>query len=143
MTHEDAGHYAKKHQGQEINEKAASVLRQKSKQGKITCAAVHAAAKELGITPAQAGIQADLLELRLTKCSLGLFGYEPDWNLLQKDLPVSEELNTAIDKISEDGRITCDACWKTADNLKLKKTDISSACEKKGLKIKKCRIGAF
>ena len=143
MTHEDAGHYAKKHKGQQPDERAACILKKKSNQGKISCAAAHAAAKELGITPAEAGIQADLLELRLTKCSLGLFGYEPNWTILQKDLPVSEELNTAIDAVSKDGRITCAACWKIAERLKMKKTDISSACEKKGLKIKKCQLGAF
>ncbi len=143
MTHEDAGHYAKKHKGQEIDEKIAKMLKEKSKNGSITCASVHGVAKELGILPSEAGIQVDLLELRLTKCSLGLFGYDPEWNILQKDLPISEELDNAINNASENKRITCAACWKIAEDLKIKKTDVASACEKKGLKIKQCQLGAF
>jgi len=143
MTHEDAGHYAKKHQNKKIDETIAVVLKNKAKNGKITCASVHAAAKELGIPPRETGIQADLLELKLTKCSLGLFGYEPEWNILQKDLTISEELDNAINNAAENKRITCSACWKIAEELKIKKTDVASACEKKGLKIKQCQLGAF
>ncbi len=143
MTHEDAGHYAKKHQNKKIDERIAVVLKNKAKNGKITCASVHAAAKELGIPPRETGIQADLLELKLTKCSLGLFGYEPEWNILQKDLTISEELDNAINNTAENKRITCSACWKIAEELKIKKTDVASACEKKGLKIKQCQLGAF
>ncbi len=144
MTHEDAGHYAKKHQDKKIDETISTALKNKSKNEKITCAAVHAVAEKLGILPREAGVQADLLELRLTKCSLGLFGYEPQWNILQKDLTISEELDNAINNAAaEDKKITCSACWKIAEELKIKKTDVASACEKKGLKIKQCQLGAF
>ncbi len=143
MTHEDAGHYAKKHQDKKIDETIAMVLKNKAKNGKITCASVHAAAKELGILPREAGVQADLLELRLTKCSLGLYGYGPQWDILQKDFTISEELDNAINSAAENKRITCSACWKIADELKIKKIDVASACEKKGLKIKQCQLGAF
>ena len=143
MTHEDAGHYAKKHKGRKIDEKIASALKEKSKHGEITCAAVHGVADVLGILPGEAGIQVDLLELRLTKCSLGLFGYDPEGNILQKGLSVSKDLNDAIDNVAKDKRITCAECWKIADQMKIKKIDVSSACEKKGLKIKQCQLGAF
>ncbi len=143
MTHEDAGHYAKKHGNQAIDETIAMALKKKSKNGQVTCASVHAVAKELGIQPKEAGIQADLLELRLIKCSLGLFGYEPKWDILQKDLPISEELDDAINNAAEDKRVTCSACWKIAEELKIKKPDVASACEKKGFKIKQCQLGAF
>ncbi len=143
MTHKDRGHYAKKHSDKQIDPGAKKLLEASAKQGKITCASVHGAAKELGITPAEAGAQADLLELRLIRCSLGLFGYDSDSNILSPMETIPNELNALLDQASNDGRISCHDCWNTAKALKLKRVEVSSACEAKGLRIKPCQLGAF
>jgi len=143
MTHMDRGNYAKKYSNMTIDPDAKKILEEKAADGKITCASVHGAAKELGITPAEAGIQADLLELRLIRCSLGLFGHDNDTKILKSMESIPEKLDAMLDKAAVDNRISCIDCWTIAENLKLKKMDVSSACETKGLRIRPCQLGAF
>ncbi len=143
MTHQDAGHYALKHPTKVIDENAAALLKKKSENKTISCLAVHGVAKELDIPPAEAGAQADLLELRLKKCRLGLFGHEPDGKNLDLEQAISNELDSAVKKGSQKGTISCIACWNIAKNLKLKRPEVASACEIKGIKIKPCQLGAF
>ncbi|MFH1154499.1 MAG: hypothetical protein V1793_11855 [Pseudomonadota bacterium] len=143
MTHEDAGHYAKKHQGTQADPKIGSALKKRSDKGTISCAAVHAVAKELGISPDEAGVQADLLELRLIDCSLGLFGYGDDKNKPAPMAAVPQPLDQALDKASKNGRVSCLECWTIARELNLNRKDVTSACETKKLKIKPCQLGAF
>ncbi len=90
-----------------------------------------------------AGIQADLLELKVVKCSLGLFGYEPESKQLERNLNASDELVKEIDSCVENKRITCVQCWMIAKKLKVKRSHVSSACDKNGIKIKQCQIGSF
>lgn len=145
MTHEDAGHYAKKHQGVDINTTIKEKLNKSSEDNKISCPAVHLTAKELSVTPEEAGIQTDLLELRLNFCQLGLFGWEgePSGKLLDKNIEISDILEQELKSIVKDNRITCLECWNIAKKLKLKKVNVASVCENNGIKIKKCQLGAF
>lgn len=143
MAHQDAGHYAGKHPDKTIDPDIAGMLQERADQGAITCAAVHSVAGKLSIPPAEAGIQADLLELRLTRCQLGLFGYPPEGKRLNPDFKVPENLAEALKSAAKDGRIPCKVCWETAESLGVSRPDAGSACEKLGLKIKPCQIGAF
>lgn len=143
MTHEDAGHYAKKHQGVEIEENIEEKLKKNSEDEKISCPMIHSIAKTLSIPPKEVGIQADLLELRLCNCQLGLYGWEPSGKLIDENIHISDDLEKKLKEIVKDNRIICSECWDIAKELKIKKVDVASACEKKGIKIKKCQIGAF
>jgi hypothetical protein len=143
MTHLDRGHYAKKHPDTDINLEAKTLLKAEAKDGKVTCVAVHRIAKELGITPADAGVQVDLLELRLIRCSLGLFGYGKGVKMTQPVDSISEDLENLLDQASDDGRISCHDCWRIAKQLKISRIEVSSACELKKLKIRPCQLGAF
>jgi hypothetical protein len=145
MTHEDAGHYAKKHQGIKIDKKIEEELKKSSENEKISCPIIHSIAKELSIKPEEAGIQTDLIELRLNNCQLGLFGWEgePSGKLIDKSIQISDTLEKELQTIIKDNRITCLECWDIAKKLKIKRLDVASACEKKGFKIKKCQLGAF
>jgi hypothetical protein len=143
MTHSDKGHYANKHQGQKIDEKISSLIKSKAKDNELTCVAAHKAAEELGISPKEIGIQTDLIEFRITMCQLGLFGYEGGTKKIDPDFNLPSDMEEQIDKISKDGRISCLESWNIADSLKTKRVDVASGCEKKGLKIKPCQLGAF
>ena len=143
MTHEDAGHYAKKHQNVEIDKDIEEKLKKNSEEGNISCPMVHSIAKTLSTTPDNIGVQADLLEMRILHCQIGLFGWEPLGKLIDKSIEISESLEQELEKNIKDNRITCSGCWDIAKKLKIKKLDVASACEKKGVKIKKCQIGAF
>lgn len=143
MGHEDAGHYAMKHSDKTINPKIAALLEKEAVNRTITCKALHDIAENLGIKPKEVGVQADLMELRLKKCSLGLFGYEPSGKNLNKDVQITEALLSEIQKISANNRTSCIQCWSVASKLNISKRDIGSACDKIGIKIKHCQLGAF
>ena len=144
MTHEDAGHYAAKHpKGVEADPKIVEQIRQKLSDNHISCAAAHEIAATLSVSPAQVGMTIDLLEARITKCQLGLFGYSPQKNIVKPAESVSPDLKKAIETNLIDSHISCERCWEIASQQGLKKIDVASACETLGLKIKPCQLDAF
>ncbi len=143
MTHSDKGHYAAKHQGKKIDEKISSLIKSLAKDNKLTCALAHKTANELKISPEEIGIQTDLLEFRITTCQLGLFGYDSGTKKIDPDFIIPVEMEEQIDKTKNDNRISCLDCWNIAKDLKTKKIDVASACEKKEIRIKPCQLGSF
>jgi hypothetical protein len=143
MTHEDKGHYALKHENLEIDQAVCDHIKSSADNNLVTCASAHRIAGSLGKTPAEVGAQIDLLEFQLTECQLGLFGYPDKQKKIDPDIEISPQLNEELDKAAEDKRISCHGCWEIAKKLKIKKLDVSSACEKKNIKIKQCQLGAF
>ena len=143
MTHEYQGHYAQKHadkvKNPEIVKKIESLL---DKDG-LTCANAHRAAGDLGVSPLEIGIQADLMELRITRCQMGLFGHGKGSKKIDPAIEVGEELWDRLDKAGKDGRISCALCWEIAGEFKMKRLDVGSSCEKLGLRVKPCQLGAF
>ena len=144
MTHEDAGHYAAKHpKGVEADPKIVEQIRQKLSDNHISCAAAHEIAATLSVSPAQVGMTIDLLEARITKCQLGLFGYSPQKNIVKPAESVSPDLKKAIETNLIDSHISCERCWEIASQQGLKKIEVASACEALSMKIKPCQLGAF
>jgi hypothetical protein len=144
MTKDDAGHYGKKHpSGSETDSRVVDALKQQASNGEIPCAVAFKVASELDVTPGLVGKTADLLELRLKKCQIGLFGYEPDKRIVKPAETVSGELETCIRKALTDNRLSCEKAWEIAKELGLKKMAVSSACEHLGIKINACQLGAF
>ena len=147
MTHSDRGHYAAKHQGKEIDGTISSALNNIVKDNQLACAAAHKAAQDLDVTPREIGIQADLMELRITHCQLGLFGYKGGEKKIDSGFKIPSDMEQAIDQLIEKaedkGRISCLEAWNLAKDLDAKRIDIASACEKKGIRIKPCQLGAF
>ena len=144
MTKDDAGHYAKKHPfDSETDSRVVDALKQRASAGGVPCAVAFNIASELGVTPGLVGKTVDLLELRLKKCQLGLFGYEPDRRIVKPAETVSEELETCIRKALTDNRLSCEKAWEIAKESGLTKMAVSSACETLGIKINACQLGAF
>jgi len=111
--------------------------------GMITCADATDIADDLHKTMQQIGLVLDLLEVSLSKCQLGLFGYDPQKKIVKPATSVVKEMETAITKKLVNGRLSCDAGWKIALELALPKLTVSSACEAMKIKIKPCQLGAF
>lgn len=144
MTHEDAGHYASKHpEGVEADPEIAAQVRQKLSGNHITCAEAHSIAAKLSVQPSQVGITIDLLEARIVKCKMGLFGYSPQKRIVTPAGSVSAELKNSIESKLADGRISCEHCWEIASKQGIRKLDVAGACEALGIKIKPCQLGAF
>ncbi|MBU1196834.1 MAG: hypothetical protein KKE62_15310 [Proteobacteria bacterium] len=142
MTHENKKDFAKKHPADEIDETLSKIITEKAVDQRITCHAAHDIAEMTGTCPADIGKQIDLVGYRLTKCQLGLFGYK-NKKKLNPEIDIPPELNQKIDAAAVEGRISCLSCWEIAQNFDLHRLFVSSACEKKGLRIKPCQLGAF
>ena len=147
MTHEDEGKYSAKHRsGTIINEQVARMVRAKSPGGELACVTGEKISKELEVEISEVGITADLLEIKIKKCQLGLFGYGKKPNHgkeIQATDSVSDEMQCAIEEAAENGKVTCAALWTIADRLGTRRKEVSAACETLKLKIQKCQLGTF
>lgn len=111
--------------------------------GDLACAVAFKIAKELGVSPAEIGKTVDLLDLRLSKCQLGLFGYQPDKKAVKSKAPENRQMEGAIRNALVDGKLACCDAWDIASRFKVPKMAVSGACESLGIKIKSCQLGAF
>ena len=144
MTHEDAGHYAAKHPGGEIDSAIQEAIEAKEKNGRVTCASAHSIATRLGCAPSKVGMTIDLLEKRIIRCQMGLFGYGVEKKkAVEPAQTVPEPLAKAIKAAVADDRLTCLAAWKIADAHGIAKMDVAAACDALEIKIKPCQLGAF
>lgn len=144
MPKDENGHFAKKHPSDvEIDARITEALKQRVSDETIPCAVAFKISSELDVAPALVGKAADLLELRLGKCQMGLFGYKPNKRIVKPAETVSEELETCIGRELADNRLSCKKAWEIAKKLGLTKMAVSSACERLGIKINICQLGAF
>jgi hypothetical protein len=143
MARKDKGHYSAKHPGVSVRNDVAELLKKKMVDGAMTCPLAFQAAGELNLTPAEIGQALDILEIPLSKCQLGLFGYTPVSRIIQPAESVAENLETAIRAAMSDGRLPCAVVFQIAADFKLAKIRVSSACEKLKIKISACQLGAF
>ena len=143
MTHEDAGHYAAKHKGVELNEEIAAKVREKISDNSLSCGAAHAIAEELKVKPSEVGVTLDLLEVRIGKCQLGLFGYGEKKRIVRPIDKVDPKLKREIETKLIEGRLPCKVAWEIAEKFKMKKLDLANSCEKLKIKVSSCQIGSF
>ncbi len=143
MTHEDKGNYAGKHPHLKTNSLVAEKLEKLKDKNQITCAAAHRAASDLNMSPKEVGAQVDLMELRLVQCQLGLFGHTPGSGQTDEDIQVPDDLKLRLDSATQEGRISCKACWDIAREFKMSRMDMGAVCKKIDLRIKPCQLGAF
>lgn len=144
MAQSDSNHYAKKHSPDAVVDKAvAKALRERGLQGTLPCAVAFEVAGHLQKEPAVIGRTADLLELRLVKCQLGLFGHDPKKDVATPDQPLPSSIQEAIRKELKDGRLPCKNAWEIAEIFSLHKMKIGAICDTMGIKIGPCQLGAF
>ena len=113
------------------------------KENKIPCAVAFEIAKELQVSADAVGMTVDLINYRLVKCQLGLFGYQPKKKIVKPQNKVSEDLKDAISDALVQGKLSCKSAWDIASRFKVHKMKVSGACEAMGVKIKPCQLGAF
>jgi hypothetical protein len=144
MTHSDKGHYAAKHGlGASLDKKIAAAVREKAAEGKLACADAERIGIDIGAAGEEIGRTADLLEIRISRCQLGLFGYEPAGRCVQAAEGVAPALEEAIRSRLAGGRLSCAAAWDIAGRMKIPRIQVASACETLKIKIKPCQLGAF
>ncbi|MBW1678066.1 MAG: hypothetical protein JRJ79_16060 [Deltaproteobacteria bacterium] len=111
--------------------------------GKLPCAVAFDVAMRLGVLPDAIGRAADLLEVRLVKCQLGLFGYRPKKSIVKPAESVAPELEKAILAGLVNDRLPCKSAWDIARKFGIHKMKVSAACDAMKIKIWPCQLGAF
>ncbi|HOG08260.1 MAG: hypothetical protein M0P04_05925 [Syntrophales bacterium] len=144
MTEKDKGHFADKHRGERsVSPALAAAIRDKAGEGKLPCRRAETICREMDVTMGEVGKAADLMELEITKCQLGLFGFAPDRKAVKPAAGVSPEFETDIRAACVDGRLPCRSAWDIAARRRIPKMDVSAACEALEIKVKPCQLGAF
>ena len=144
MTHEDAGHYARKHGPSAVVDPVIrEALFKCATQGKLPCAVAFDVAKRLGVSPDAIGRTADLMEIPIVKCWLGLFGYRPKKSIVKPAASVGPALEKVILEALVNDRLPCERAWDIAKAFRIHKMKVSAACDALGIKIRPCQLGAF
>jgi len=135
---------SKKHPpDRKVDELVAAAVKARVKDGELPCAVAFSIADEMKVVPAEVGFTLDMLAIRLVKCQLGLYGYKPNKRIVKPAERVSPDLEKAIRASLANGRLPCAAAWEIAEQLGLRKMEVSSACETLGVKISACQLGSF
>ncbi len=129
-----------------MDERVAAAIREQVRENKLRCAAAFHVAKELAVTPLAVGETADALEVRLSRCQLGLFGYgrgDEKKKVVKPAEHVSPELEQAIREGLVEGGLSCATIWTIAARFEMPKLGVANAVEKLELRIGPCQLGAF
>lgn len=126
-----------------MDNRIAVAIQEQIREGTLRCAAAFHIAKELNVTPLTVGEAANELEVRLSHCQLGLFGYGEQKSIVEPAEQVSPELEMAIREGLVEGRLPCVVAWEIAARLDVSKRHVANAVEKLEIRIRPCQLGAF
>ena len=116
-------------------------------EGHLTCHQAHAIAKELGVEPMDVGRVADEVEVRISRCLLGLFGYGSKaagtHKIVRPMAQVPPSLEAALRAEAGEEGLPCIAVWRVADRLGHSRLEVSNAVEGLGLRVSHCQLGCF
>jgi hypothetical protein len=144
MTHKQKGHYAKKHPSdRKLKPEVAEAVKAGASKGEIPCVAAFEIASKLRVPPAEIGFALDVMEIRISKCQLGLYGYKPEKRIVKPAETVPQVLEQSIREALVNEKLPCAAAWEIAEKLDMAKMEITSACEAMSIKISACQLGAF
>jgi hypothetical protein len=127
-----------------MNQEIATQIQESLTEGRLSCPLAFKVARRLGVSPQQVGEVANELNVRISRCQLGLFGYGSDrGKSLEPAQEVGEELQARIrDRVIEEG-LPCAMAWDIASELTMKRLDVANAAESLGIRITQCQLGCF
>ena len=121
----------------------AEAIRRCAKDRTIPCAVAFEVARDLNVPPREIGKTADLLNIAITKCQLGLFGYGERKKMIKAENTTNQDLIRAIHKALRHERLPCAAAWEIAWRFNVTKLKVANVAQAHGIKIKSCQLGAF
>jgi hypothetical protein len=144
MKHQKGQKFADKHGVDvRVNEGVKEHIIGQTKNNELACAKAFKIADELNVSAAEVGKTADLLNMKLVKCQLGLFGYTPEKKIVKPKAASTIKLESAIQDSLAEGALPCAKAWEIARNFDISKMTVSAVCEQLKIKIKPCQLGAF
>jgi len=131
-----------------VNETLAEAVRGRTHKNKLTCASAFEIAKTRGAEPLLVGKTADVLQIELDLCQLGLFGYpghSKGWESARvAELAVPTGLEEAIRSARDSkGELACLAAWEVAARFEIPRIQVGYLADKLGIGIRHCQLGAF
>jgi hypothetical protein len=136
----DKGKYTSQEQ---LDPELQKYILEYAKDEKLPCAVAFQIVEKKNIPADEIGMHVDFMKIRLAKCQLGLFGYQPEKKIVKKGEQVGEFLEKAIHQKAIDKRLSCIDIWQIASELGVAKLAVSNACETLSIKIHSCQLGAF
>ncbi|GAB4506155.1 MAG: hypothetical protein Kow00123_02930 [Anaerolineales bacterium] len=122
-------------------------IRANLRDGKLPCAVAWRIAERMGVERRAVGEMADALEIRISHCQLGLFGYGEkrlgQHKILKQPESPDPALADALRAAAHDGKITCAQLFDIAGRLGRPPMDASGHAEALGIKIAQCQLGCF
>jgi hypothetical protein len=144
MSKDKPQKFSDKHKAAEkSNPEIAGRIEQRSKNNEIPCALAFEIVEESGFLPADIGKNIDLMNYKLIKCQLGLFGYTPDKKIVKVQDTPNNDLKNAIKKALVNDKLPCKSAWEIAARFQVSKLTVSGVAEGMGVKVKPCQLGAF
>ena len=136
--------YAQKHEATAVpHGEAARMAKERAVDGGLSCAKAFKIAEECAIPPLEMGKTLDLLELRLTHCQCGLFGFPPpDKKRIKALESMPPKLEEEIKAAAEDGTVPCVDVWRIAKKLEMTRLEAACGCETLEISIRPCQLGS-
>ncbi len=145
MPREYKGHYNRKHPpGTRVAPRLEIAVKAAAARGRISCKTANAIAGDLGVTPLEVGQAADILEVSISQCQLGLFSHADDKpDKSETSDTVEPHLMRSIVGALAENRMRCADAWRIADESGVNRREIGRACQIMNIKISRCQLGAF
>jgi len=122
-------------------------IRENLRDGKLPCAVAWRIAERAGVERRAVGEMADRLDIRISRCQLGLFGYGEkrlgEHKIVKQPASLDSALADAIRAAARDGKVTCAQLFEIAGRLGPPPMDASAHAEALGVKIAQCQLGCF
>jgi len=126
-----------------VNNLIKEKVLQNAKNGELACAVAFKIVGEINKPPAEIGKTVDLMDFKLVKCQLGLFGYKPEKKIVKPKTAEDPKLEDAVRAALVDEKLSCHDAWAIAQKYNVSKMAVSAACEALKIKIQPCQLGAF
>jgi hypothetical protein len=146
MTKEHKGHYAAKHpKGMQPEQTIAREVESRASSDRLACAEATRISGDLDVTMMEIGTAADLMEVKIVDCQLGLLGRNRSDAKAPQMAPyaVPPKMKESILKAEKNGCLTCKAAWDIAIELGCARMDVAKACDALKIKVSSCQLGAF
>ncbi len=122
-------------------------IRASLRDGKLPCAVAWRVAERAGVERRAVGEMADRLDIRISHCQLGLFGYGEkrlgQHKIVEPPASLDPSLADAIRAAAKDGKVSCAQLFEIAGRLGFPAMSASAHAEALGIKITACQLGCF
>lgn len=140
----DKDHSPAKHPpDRKTDPRVVKLVNERARDRELTCAQAFGIANDLQVSPEEVGFTMDRLQISISRCQMGLFGFSPVRKIVKPAESVSPELEQAIRQGAVSDRLPCAVSWVIAKEFRTARIRVASACEALKLRISDCQLGAF